>query len=300
LKPVVCWKARNFDFPGELLRSSTTVSLVNLTMEAPHESTGDLEPIDSEIIHQLILRHLVQQCYADTAKSFLSSISVPTKLDLESIPYRRQIVQNIALGDVDYALSRLNASFPGLLDDNPDVRFSLYSQKFVELIRAKGCEEALVYAQQDLAGFGLKDSKYLEALQDVLALLAYEDAEKSPVGNLMSQQRRLDVANEVNALILRVQSAGEASSLETLLRHLILMQNVLNSDKKESWNISDYLRSFDPPAPSLEAVISSTSPSLTTTPSGKRKADSSFTDKEDIDASSEQSMEIVSGLGHAT
>jgi hypothetical protein len=65
----------------------------------------------------------------------------------------------------------------------------------------------------------------------VLALLAFEDPEKSPFGDLLSHSHRQKVASELNAAILRAEHADNTQpKLAIALKSILWSQNEL--DKK--------------------------------------------------------------------
>lgn len=51
-------------------------------------------------------------------------------------------------------------------------------------------------------------------MQDVVALIAYEHPEQSPLAHLLEVSQREVVADAVNAAILQVASSGSDSSME--------------------------------------------------------------------------------------
>ena len=66
-------------------------------------------------------------------------------------------------------------------------------QQLIELIRECKVEEALKFASEQLAERGEESELVLEELERTLALLAFEDPEKSPNGDLLSYSHRQKV-----------------------------------------------------------------------------------------------------------
>jgi len=60
-----------------------------------------------------------------------------------------------------------------------------------------------------------------------MALLAFEDHSKSPVGSLLDQTQRQKLASEVNAAILTAQSQEKDPRLPALLKMLQWSQTML-------------------------------------------------------------------------
>ena len=63
----------------------------------------------------------------------------------------------------------------------------------IEFIREGKIEEALKFASDQLAERGEESEMVLEELERTLALLAFEDPEKSPYGDLLSFSHRQKV-----------------------------------------------------------------------------------------------------------
>jgi hypothetical protein len=63
----------------------------------------------------------------------------------------------------------------------------------IELIREGKIDDALSYSSEQLAERGEEEFGMLEELEKTLVLLAYEDPEKSPFADLMSELHRQKV-----------------------------------------------------------------------------------------------------------
>ena len=72
--------------------------------------------------------------------------------------------------------------------------FSLKQQKLIELIRDKDIEGALNYAQLHLAERVEENPDVLTELEKTLALLAFENPENSPFGELLHISQRQKVS----------------------------------------------------------------------------------------------------------
>ena len=65
-------------------------------------------------------------------------------------------------------------------------------------------EEALKFASEQLAERGEESELVLEELERTLALLAFEDPEKSPYGDLLSYSHRQKVRYILNRSLIQV------------------------------------------------------------------------------------------------
>jgi len=112
----------------------------------------------------------------------------------------------------------------------------------IELIRSGNLTEALKFAQEELAVQGEENSHFLEELERTMALLAFEDSTKSPigVGDLLSSAQRTKTASELNAAILTSQCQEKDPKLPTLLKMLKWSQSQL-SDKYKYPRIKNFV-----------------------------------------------------------
>jgi hypothetical protein len=68
----------------------------------------------------------------------------------------------------------LPTPFLQILDNNPALYFQLQQQRLIELIRAKKVDEALMFAQEELAPRGEEHPEFLSDLEETMTLLAYD------------------------------------------------------------------------------------------------------------------------------
>ena len=106
---------------------------------------------------------------------------------------RIKIRDAIQAGRVAEATSMVHLMYPELLDDDRYLFFHLQQQQLIEFIREGKVEEALKFASDQLAERGEESELVLEELERTLALLAFEDPEKSPYGDLLSFSHRQKV-----------------------------------------------------------------------------------------------------------
>nr|GMD02991.1 glucose-induced degradation protein 8 homolog [Ipomoea batatas]GMD05249.1 glucose-induced degradation protein 8 homolog [Ipomoea batatas] len=137
------------------------------------------------------------------------------------------IKEAVQRGNVEDAIEKVNDLNPEILDTNPQLFFHLQQQRLIELIRNGKVEEALEFAQEELAPRGEENLGFLEELEKTVALLAFEDVASSPVGELLDVSQRLKTASEINAAILTSQSHEKDPKLPVLLKLLTWTQNQL-------------------------------------------------------------------------
>lgn len=187
-------------------------------------------------IRKIILDYLMHNCLHDTAEAFISCTGIKCSFDWSTKLSRRKTIYSHAMeGNVLKAIELTNELASDLLQSNQDVLFDLLTLHFVELIRSRNCTGALEFAQKELTGYGNHD-KYIDKLQDVMTLLAYEEPEKSPVYELLSMDHRQSVADKLNKIVLAHLELPSTSSLERLLQQLTVVRSCLNKDGgKDGW-----------------------------------------------------------------
>lgn len=150
---------------------------------------------------------------------------------VEMMDKRVEIRHHIEEGDILRAKSLINLHYPELLDNHRDLYFKLQQQHLIELIRQQKINEVLNYVHEQLSVDELGD---LTEMEKTLALLAYENPDKSPYANLLKTSHRLQLASEINDIILQ-DTTGSVEPykprLVTLLKLLFWTQNELERKK---------------------------------------------------------------------
>ncbi|XP_058095458.1 protein GID8 homolog isoform X4 [Magnolia sinica] len=183
--------------------------------------------IRKEDMNKLVMNFLVTEGYVEAAEKFRME-SGTEHIDLATITDRMAVKMAVQCGNVEDAIEKVNDLNPEILDTNPQLFFHLQQQRLIELIRNGKVEEALEFAQEELAPRGEENPNFLEELERTIALLAFEDVSNCPVGELLGISQRLKTASEVNAAILTSQSHEKDPKLPSLLKMLIWAQNQLD------------------------------------------------------------------------
>ncbi|KAI3835848.1 hypothetical protein MKW92_031265 [Papaver armeniacum] len=202
--------------------------------------------IRKEDMNKLVMNFLVTEGFVEAAEKFKMESGTEPDIDLATITDRMAVKKAVQCGNVDDAIEKVNDLNPEILDTNPQLFFHLQQQRLIELIRNGKVEEALEFAQEELAPRGeenlflmslsvflLPIANLLEELERTVALLAFEDFSNCPVGELLDISQRLKTASEVNAAILTSQSHEKDPKLPSLLKMLIWAQNQL--DEKSTY-----------------------------------------------------------------
>ncbi|KAK9706677.1 hypothetical protein RND81_07G144000 [Saponaria officinalis] len=198
-----------------------------ITKEEWEKKLNDVK-IRKEDMNKLVMNFLVTEGYVDAAEKFRQESGTEPDIDLATITDRMAVKKAVQCGNVEDAIEKVNDLNPEILDTNPQLFFHLQQQRFIELVRNGKIEEALEFAQEELAPRGEENQSFLEELEKTVSLLAFEDASKSPVGDLLDISQRLKTASEVNAAILTSQSHEKDPKLPYLLKMLLWAQNQLD------------------------------------------------------------------------
>ncbi|KAK7098327.1 glucose-induced degradation protein 8-B homolog [Littorina saxatilis] len=168
-------------------------------------------------MNKLIMNYLVTEGFKEAAEKFRQEAGVTPSVELDALDDRirlRTLVQN---GQIQEAINLVTNLYPELLDKYRYLYFRLQQQKLIELIRDKDIEGALNYAQTHLSERVEENPDVLTELEKTLALLAFENPENSPFGELLHISQRQKVASELNAAILEADATPELASLLKLL-----------------------------------------------------------------------------------
>lgn len=215
--------------------------------------------LSPNVSHWIVRSYLLHYGYQDTVNSFdvesgIMSPHIPTPQengfheqgDAYALSNRKILRQFIRIGDIDSVFRSLRERYPQIMQSETSVIcFLLHSQRFIEYIRAGQLMEAVHYARAELNKF-FTIKPFDDLLEDVIALLAYEDPSKSCVGHLLEPGQREFVADAVNAMVLTTNPGARSiedcafSRLEKLLKQLTqcsLERRALNDEQGEAFDV---------------------------------------------------------------
>eukprot|EP00658_Telonema_sp_P-2_P077179 TRINITY_DN6921_c0_g2_i6.p1 TRINITY_DN6921_c0_g2~~TRINITY_DN6921_c0_g2_i6.p1 ORF type:complete len:226 (-),score=31.73 TRINITY_DN6921_c0_g2_i6:183-860(-) len=159
-----------------------------------------------------------------------SSLEQPTSRVSPLHLYRRtrvDIRKAVQAGQISDAIEKTNDLDPEILEKRTDLYLDLQLQQLTELISNGQVEEALEFAQQQVAPLCINQQSKLEALEDVMALLAFEKLHTSPVAHLVHEDHRREVASRLNKAILHSLRIQEEPRLPGLLQMVSWAQQTL-------------------------------------------------------------------------
>lgn len=204
-------------------------------------------PSAHDVSSNIVLSYLVHNGYSQTAAVFAEGTGRMEffKKEEEFMSRRQAICQKVTSGDIDGAITDIEAQFPGILEQHLHVRFLLHTQRFIDmLIAGSRPEVAVEYGLKNLSTFqnleeltggpkpdydgesaNLIDGSYSRILRHVCSLLAYPDPTTSPESRLTEPRRREMVADHVNSALLGSRGLPICSLLERLITQ---NRNVMN------------------------------------------------------------------------
>jgi len=118
---------------------------------------------------------------------------------------------------------------PQILEANPALYFRLQQQRLIEYIRQGRINDALHFAQSELAPRGEENPEFLSELERTMALLAFDKSPAAPAGiaELLSPAQRMRTAGELNAAILDSLSQNKEAKLIQLMKLLCWGEKLL-------------------------------------------------------------------------
>nr|CAG4650455.1 EOG090X0CTI [Sida crystallina] len=216
--------------PMEITKQEWTDKLENI-----HLQRSDM--------NRLVMNYLVTEGFKEAAEKFAHEAGIKTPAELEHLDERIKIRDAIQSGQIQEATALVNQLHPDLLDSDRYLFFHLQQQHLIELIRNKNVEEALRFAQEHLAERGEQNPAILVELERTMALLAFDDPEKSPFGDLLHPSHRQRVASELNAAILKAEHRESTTpQLVSLMKLVMWAQDQLDQKKVKYPKLTDLAR----------------------------------------------------------
>ena len=169
-------------------------------------------------LNRLVMDYLVMEGYKEAAESFERETGLRAGVTKKWMDERIAIREALSGGKVPSAIDLVNELDPGLLEENPQINFHLKQQQLIELIRQEDLEEAVHFAQSELATWGEDNPAFLDELEQVMGLLAFERPEQSPFGQLLHASHREKVASELNAAIMDKLGEASTSGISNLMK----------------------------------------------------------------------------------
>ncbi|KAI8379354.1 CTLH/CRA C-terminal to lish motif domain-containing protein [Radiomyces spectabilis] len=168
------------------------------------------------------------------------------------IDARKALYHAIVDGDIAQAFDIIDKHFPALLEQPIDDRsatstsssppqyqyivFRLRCQQFVEIIRSSNVVEAIKFAHTHLRSM---HKMFQDMTNEVTSLIAYPDPHNSHTRHLLQEERRVELAEDVNRIVLELSNLPVVTSLQKINQQLATVQSELEQLKKTENQGSD-------------------------------------------------------------
>lgn len=190
-------------------------------------------------MNRLVMDYLVTEGFKQAAEKFKLEAKLQTEIPLSGLDERIRIREAVQSGDIPKAICLTNNFNPEILDTRPHLLFHLQQQRLIELIRDKDIDGAVEFAQNQMAEQGKENPEFLEELERTMALLAFENAQDSPFGELLLLSQRQKVASELNAALLAEENQPTSPRLAKIMKLLEWSQSELDRNKVKYPKMTD-------------------------------------------------------------
>ncbi|EZF30260.1 hypothetical protein H109_02639 [Trichophyton interdigitale MR816] len=191
-------------------------------------------------INYLVMDYLVTNGYPSAANKFAAEANIPQRHDSDMVQERVEIRNAIYSGNIQSAIEKLNELNPQLLDDKPELHFSLLRLQLIELIRNcittpnADITPALDFATSQLAPRAPTAPQFIKELEETMSLLIFSPENLSaPLNELLDPAMRKTVAAKVNEAILQRQGSVSEARLRALVKLRVWSEKMARNSKKD-------------------------------------------------------------------
>ena len=158
--------------------------------------------INKQDLNKIVMNYLLVEGYQSAAEKFTQECGIKADMEYTLIGKRREIRVNIQKGKIVEAVELINDINPEILDNDDELYFNLKKQKLIELIKENKPKEAIEFSQGALAEKAMNNPVFLDQIEEVMALLAFENLSECPLKKLIDISERQKLASQVNEAIL--------------------------------------------------------------------------------------------------
>ena len=195
----------------------------------------DEEKSDGNELNNLIRDYLFYMGYSETLKTFEQSATLE-QCNNEFCEYRKKICKLIELGNSQAAYTLICEQNPNCFEKHEDVKIRILCQIVTELLQQNKLLEALQFSRDNLSQFLIPNNsqkkplneKIQSLIMETLGLFAFSDLSSCSFSHLLEQDKRNELAFEVNQMLLKESGYQKKySSIETCYRQLSAVRNTL-------------------------------------------------------------------------
>lgn len=181
-------------------------------------------------LNQIVTSYLVHHGHSATAQILARDMDTAIDEPEPTIIKRQQIRKCVMDGDIDGAIGKVQADFPTIFTEKPQLLFRVKCRRFVEMIGTSSEEVALNDDHlSEILSFGQEIQAMCEApevgtpenrtlLKEAFSMLAYTNPRVGPMAYLLEPQLREPLALELNSAILESLQLPGRPKLELIVR----------------------------------------------------------------------------------
>jgi hypothetical protein len=198
--------------------------------------------IPTDWMNGLVMNYLTTQGYSRAAEQLHAETGTPMGCAVEGTRVRMKVRRAIEDGQPDGAIDQVVDLNPEILEDRPDLLFRLKKQQFIELVSQGKSEDALEFAEQELAGRVDDDPALLQELESAMALLLFPDPFNNPLSYMLEPSYRKETADALNSAILSSETKDSTCRLPRLLSIMAWCQKECQKVSSNTCPVFDPIR----------------------------------------------------------
>jgi glucose-induced degradation protein 8 len=224
---------RGFVLPGYLSMNQFSSRVPAIGHISPSYSSS----LTKSDINNILMDYFILEGYQDVVHEFSNESfstlhqSHPNMATLES---RECIRFQISNGMILESLELIEKEYPELLMD-PMTLFQLYEQHFVECLLNNEVLKALNFASEKMIPLAMQSRKLLGKVEEMMTMILFlkSSEEEIPMkySAKMALDRRYELANDINSLIIQTATAEirerSEPKLISILKEMVCQQNDL-------------------------------------------------------------------------
>lgn len=181
------------------------------------------------MINDLLLEFLLTEGFVRSAELFREEANIAfDESAVEGVLQRNQIRNAVLTKNIEQAMELTDEISPEILANNPKLLFRLRKHILIRHIRNDNIGEAINFAQTMLAPLVEEgDDALRQDLEQVLALLIFDNIDSSPVAHVLHAGEVSETARMLNAAILRFEGRDDEARLLKLLQETQWAQDQL-------------------------------------------------------------------------
>lgn len=228
----------------------------NMTLTISNYPITDFEKWQLDL-HKLVQSWLLQNSYPNTAEAFIRSAKLECEENMQRIQQRNRIQQLVLSGRISEAIKLTHRLCPNLLQNNPNLLFTLKCRQFIELINSdkqvemNGVEtngsgdqgkmltdteldnneqkfyELILFGRELNENMHQLDELYGKnetnerMLQDAIGLIAFINPKNSHHGHLLDPREREPISQLLNSSLVKAEMGDSyRPPLEEVMNHL--------------------------------------------------------------------------------